>query len=220
VVMNCMVGDSVQKHVYREYRQKHPVLSKLPLPTNRELCIILKKAASGLKHLHQFGLIHRDIACRNILLGALSGNRVENKTEVRISDFGLTRQMEQGTTDKAFQSTVTNFGPLKWMSPESIRDKKYGRATDIYMFGITMWEIFYGMEPYPQMGALKVAHGVVKERLRPVVPGKGATYTDMPDAYETLMGRCWAQKANERPRFEHVLVELQKIEDFGFKRVP
>ena len=219
VVMNCMAGGSVMKLVYRAERDKRS--PKLPLPTNRELCIILKKAASGLKHLHQFELVHRDIACRNILLGKLSNNQVVSKTEVRISDFGLTRQMDNQLGHKAFQKTATNFGPLKWMAPEAIEKKKYGKPSDVYMFGITMWEMFYGMEPYPNASPITVAHGVVHGKLRPTQPGQGASYTEMPDGYYALMKGCWARNHGERPRFDKIIKELEKIEETGFKtRVP
>merc|ERR1712154_728610 len=88
VVMNFMGGGSVQEFAYRKLRMGKPI------PSVAELLVILKKAAAGLKFLHSYGLVHRDIACRNILLGELSNGRVAETTEVRISDFGLTRQME------------------------------------------------------------------------------------------------------------------------------
>jgi len=188
-------------------------------PSNKELCIILKKAASGLKLLHSFGLIHRDIACRNILLGKLFNHKVENSTEVCISDFGLTRQMEHDDSGKgAFQKTMTNFGPVKWMAPEAIHQKKYGKASDVYMFGITMWEIFYGAEPYPGISLMSVANRVITQQLRPNTDGldQSFTYNEMPDAYESLMTRCWAQDPGERLPFSEVITELQKIEDDNY----
>eukprot|EP01084_Bolivina_argentea_P253943 426773_1 len=69
VVMNYMSGGSVQKYVYRKYKSDTD-----KIPTIIELLIILLKAASGIKHLHIYGLIHRDIACRNILLGKIGNN--------------------------------------------------------------------------------------------------------------------------------------------------
>ena len=90
----------------------------------------------------------------------------------------------------------------------------------VVQFGITMWEIFYGMEPYPGMSALQVAHRVVSKGKRPRPPSKDCKHTEMPDAYEILMERCWAQDHGRRPRFDHILKELERIEDFGFQRVP
>merc|ERR1712113_841063 len=201
VVMKYLEGGSVEDYVYRNRNMKE---KQRRTPSNQELCIILKKAASGLKHLHSFGLIHRDIACRNILLGKLFNHKVENNTEVRISDFGLTRQMEHGNGGKGvFQKTTTNFGPIKWMAPEAIKDKKYGESSDVYMFGVTMWEIFYGMEPYPGMNLMKVADRVITKGYRPNTDGtpSGITYTEMPDAYEALMTKCWDKDPLERLPF-------------------
>eukprot|EP01083_Nonionella_stella_P159888 522063_1 len=139
VVMRFMSRNSVQKYVYRSYKKEDDEIA-----TIMELFIMLKKAASGLKFLHRYGLIHRDIACRNILLGEMRFGYVRRLTEVKISDFGLTRQLQYMNKT---QLTQSGMGPLKWMAPESIINKEYSKASDVYMFGITMWEIFYGMEP-------------------------------------------------------------------------
>merc|ERR1712154_559142 len=194
-------GGSVEKYVYRKYKNDTE-----PIPTIIEILIILNKAASGIKHLHAHGLIHRDIACRNILLGKISSNGVDANTEVRISDFGLTRQLDRvdtTTNDANEQKTKSNFGPLKWMSPESIKDKKYSKKSDVYMFGITMWEIFYGMEPYINMLPIQVAMIVVTNNVRPPIlhDRKEYRYTEMPHAYKMLMEDCWAKKPTKRPTF-------------------
>ena len=216
VVMSYMPGDSVQKFVYRNHRK-----STDPLPSIFELLIILRKAASGLKHLHKYGLVHRNIACRNILLGSLNSGKIVQGTEVRISDFGLTRQLLDSENDTA-QKTNSNFGPIKWMAPESIRNKEYNKKSDVFMFGMTMWEIFYGMEPYQDMTAVSVAMGVVNKKLRPssdMDPQKYA-FIEMPDLYDQLMNECWAHKPDDRPPFAKVIINLSQIETNPRRRVP
>ncbi len=214
IVMNWMPGGSVEKYVYRKYKKETDSIA-----TNIELLIILNKAASGIKHLHAHGLIHRDIACRNILLGKINNNKgMDPNTEVRISDFGLTRQLERVNTKNEAtateQKTQSNFGPLKWMSPESIKHKKYSVKSDVYMFGITMWEIFYGMEPYINMLPIQVAMIVVNNHVRPPIlhDREEYRYTDMPHKYKKLMEDCWAQKPVKRPKFEEIINILTQIE--------
>jgi len=214
VVMSYLPGDSVQKYVYRQYRKPNDI------PTIMEILVILRKAASGLKFLHQYGLVHRDVAARNILLGKLSkANRVDSSTEVRISDFGLTRKL---ANDAAEQQTQSNFGPLKWMAPESIRQKQYSKKSDVYMFAITMWEVFFGMEPYVEDSAIDVAMGVTTSNKRPKIKMDAQKYrfTDMPDGYEQLMKRCWHKEPKQRPPFSVIVEEIMKIEENPVRRVP
>merc|ERR1712003_76591 len=103
------------------------------------------------------------------------------------------RELEDKHSDAA-QETSSNFGPLKWMAPESIKDKVYSKKSDVYMFAITMFEIFYGMEPYIDMSAVNVAMGVVTKSVRPSIPDSTKyRYIEMPDGYRELMERCWEQ---------------------------
>eukprot|EP01083_Nonionella_stella_P223446 796339_1 len=217
VVMSYMPGDSVQKHVYRCYKQE-----KAEIPRILELLIILGKAASGLKFLHEYGLVHRDIACRNILLGKIHNNRIETSTEVRISDFGLTRELANKSSDDFIQKTQSTFGPLKWMAPESIKAKEYSKKSDVYMFGITMWEIFYGREPYTDMTAVNVAINVVTKQNRPEIKVDAVQYehTEMPDGYQYVMENCWHQKPQKRPTFTQILTLLSKVATNPVRRAP
>jgi len=211
-----MAGDSVQNYVYRQYKKATD-----PIPTIIELLIILRKAASGLKFLHHHGLVHRDIACRNILLGKIQNDRIETSTEIRISDFGLTRKLN-GDEENA-QKTQSTFGPLKWMAPESIKQKLYSKKSDVYMFGITMYELFYGMEPYLNRTAVEVAMGVVVNGQRPKIfdnTNVNIRCTEMPDAFEQLMRNCWAQKAKQRPSFSQIINYLVRIQANPSKRAP
>eukprot|EP00483_Globobulimina_turgida_P005815 UN05825 len=158
-----------------------------------------------------------------MLLGQIKNNRIEESTEVRIPDFGLTRQL-QNKNDDSTQKTQSNFGPLKWMAPESIKQKEYSKKSDVYMFGITMWELFYGMEPYVNMNAVEVALSVVTKGNRPEIIDDHQKYRfiDMQDAYQSLMERCWDQRAIKRPLFRQIIFDLHCIESYMYniKRAP
>jgi len=210
VVMSYMPGDSVHKYVYRSYKKKTDAI-----PTFKEILIILSKAAAGMNHLHAHGLVHRDIACRNILLGAINERKgVVQSTEVRISDFGLTRKLEDKHMDSAGK-TQSSFGPLKWMAPESIKSKLYSKKSDVYMFGITMYEIFYGAEPYKNMKAVEIAINIVSKNIRPTdvhKDSKDKRQFPMNEGYAELMKECWQKASKKRPDFEQIMKKLQIVE--------
>jgi serine/threonine protein kinase len=87
-------------------------------------------------HLHNNNIVHRDLAARNILLSEVG--------EPKVSDFGMSRLVDNddGNTTKA---TV---GPLKWMAPESLRSREYSKKSDVWSFGVVVWEIVTRQEPY------------------------------------------------------------------------
>ena len=104
MVMEVMNGGSVQEYLYRT--KKNNII------TIEETLEIYTKSCSGLKFLHEYGLVHRDIAARNILLGAIDKNvGITKNTLIKISDFGLSRDLESKTSTK---HTKNNIGPIKW----------------------------------------------------------------------------------------------------------
>ena len=105
---------------------------------------ICKGIASGMAHLHKHKVIHRDLAARNILL--------DDQFTAKISDFGLSRFAEADEN-----KTKSDVGPIKWMSPESIKDKVYSDKSDVWSFGVTLWEVLTRKNPYPQMDLITVA---------------------------------------------------------------
>jgi serine/threonine protein kinase len=115
---------------------------------------ILKGVAAGMYHLHSENVIHRDLAARNILL-------TEEMTP-KVSDFGLSRQKEHQEENV----TKSETGPLKWMSPEALKDRKYSTKSDVWSFGVLVWEVTHRAEPYGNLNPTQAAMGVVYENLR------------------------------------------------------
>jgi serine/threonine protein kinase len=101
---------------------KYVTKKKLDVPTKVS---VLSECARGLYHLHAAGIVHRDIAMRNILVG--------QGGVPKISDFGMSRTI---VGQSAENKTASNVGPLKWMAPESLRDRVYGTKTDVYTYGL------------------------------------------------------------------------------------
>jgi serine/threonine protein kinase len=164
------------------------------------------KACVGLREINKYGLHHRDIAARNILLGAGAyfDNTITIESVVKVTDFGMTRKAEEENENQA-QTTKSDSGPLKWLSPESIQHRIYDEKSDVYMWAITMWEIMYGKEPYENEDAIDVAMKVCMQQHRPEFA------YDLPPGLKSLIEQCWHTNPKQRPPFKDISQNLWSI---------
>ncbi|EQC34976.1 serine/threonine protein kinase [Saprolegnia diclina VS20] len=149
---------------------------------------MLRDAANGLLHLHNNAFLHRDMAARNCL--------VDVDGRVKIGDFGLARR---GAVVDASMSV----GPLKWMAPESLSPPHvFSPASDVFSFGVTMWEVYSGTKPFEGQHALDVAVRVCEGDRLPLqnVP--------IPEAHLELIARCFAPDPMARPSMAEVFAHL------------
>uniref|UniRef100_A0A8C1XIM1 Vascular endothelial growth factor receptor 3 n=1 Tax=Cyprinus carpio TaxID=7962 RepID=A0A8C1XIM1_CYPCA len=161
-------------------------LWKTPLTIEDLICYSFQ-VARGMEFLVSRKCIHRDLAARNILL---SENNV-----VKICDFGLARDIYK---DPDYVRKGNARLPLKWMAPESIFDKVYTSQSDVWSFGVLLWEIFsLGASPYP---GIQIDEDFCK-RL------KDGTRMRAPDNAYGIMLACWQGEPRERPTFP-ALVEI------------
>uniref|UniRef100_G3TFJ0 Vascular endothelial growth factor receptor 1 n=1 Tax=Loxodonta africana TaxID=9785 RepID=G3TFJ0_LOXAF len=150
------------------------------------------QVARGMEFLSSRKCIHRDLAARNILL---SENNV-----VKICDFGLARDIYKNPDYVRKGDTRL---PLKWMAPESIFDKIYSTKSDVWSYGVLLWEIFsLGGSPYPGVQMDEDFCSRLKEGMRMRTP-EYAT----PEIYQ-LMLDCWHKDPKERPRFAELVEKL------------
>jgi hypothetical protein len=102
-----------------------------------ELLQIAYDAACGVMHLHECKIVHRDIAARNVLLAG------KKDLVAKVSDFGMARNLESVYSGVASeQHTAATIGPVKWMAPEQLERMAYSRASDVFAFGVLLYEIF------------------------------------------------------------------------------
>ncbi|PRP83471.1 CLL4A clavata1-like receptor S/T protein kinase protein [Planoprotostelium fungivorum] len=153
------------------------------LPLDQKMKFIMQ-IAQGMLHLHMEKIIHRDLAVRNILL--------TSHLDAKVADFGMSRQ--QDNVDNA-QTTATTIGPIRWMAPEAITERKYSTKTDVFSFGVLVWEIVTNKEPFEGIDNVLVAVAVIKEDARLQIPDD----TDI--LLKKLMDGCWKTAPIERPNF-------------------
>ncbi|CAJ0945375.1 unnamed protein product, partial [Mesorhabditis belari] len=140
------------------------------------------QVCDALSFLSTINIIHRDIAARNILVSAAK--------IAKLSDFGLCRRAK----DLMYSSTKKQAKmPLKWMAPEAIEKAEYSHKSDVWSYGVLLYEVFsYGTVPYPTISSEAVLE-FIKKGNRLEVP------QETPEWMEELMGSCWSLLPNDRP---------------------
>ncbi|XP_074252317.1 ephrin type-A receptor 5 isoform X11 [Saimiri boliviensis] len=160
-----------------------------------QLVGMLRGIAAGMKYLSDMGYVHRDLAARNIL--------INSNLVCKVSDFGLSRVLEDDP--EAAYTTRGGKIPIRWTAPEAIAFRKFTSASDVWSYGIVMWEVVsYGERPYWEMTNQDVIKAV-EEGYRLPSP------MDCPAALYQLMLDCWQKDRNSRPKFDDIVNMLDKL---------
>jgi len=155
---------------------------------------ILSHVAGGMAYLHAQSLVHRDLKSANVLL--------DSSFTAKVSDFGLATAVATAAGESAAGGLC---GTLQYLAPEVLAAvAPHTPASDVYAFGILVWELVTRTPPYPGEDPHTVAGRVVDEGYRPPPP------PNCLQLYRDLMQRCWAQAAAARPSFEEVVAVLAK----------
>ncbi|XP_023131503.1 ephrin type-A receptor 7 isoform X1 [Amphiprion ocellaris] len=182
-----------------------------------QLVGMLRGIAAGMRYLSDMGYVHRDLAARNIL--------VNSNLVCKVSDFGLSRVIDDDpeavyTTTGKMQDIMnliftpatdlhfTEQGgkiPVRWTAPEAIQYRKFTSASDVWSYGIVMWEVMsYGERPYWDMSNQDVIKAI-EEGYRLPAP------MDCPPGLHQLMLDCWQKDRAERPKFDQIVGILDKM---------
>uniref|UniRef100_A0AAR5P5X0 mitogen-activated protein kinase kinase kinase n=1 Tax=Dendroctonus ponderosae TaxID=77166 RepID=A0AAR5P5X0_DENPD len=166
--------------------------------------------ARGMDYLHSrapISLIHRDLKSSNVLLSEAIENDDLNCKTLKITDFGLAREVYQTTR-------MSQAGTYAWMAPEVIRESTFSKGSDIWSYGVLLWELLTGQVPYKGIDTLAVAYGVASNRLTLLIP------TTCPQPWKELMEKCWEADPHNRPSFEQILEDLNEIAHSSFTQTP
>ncbi|OIW19439.1 hypothetical protein TanjilG_09459 [Lupinus angustifolius] len=161
----------------------------------RKRLIIAMDAAFGMEYLHAKNIVHFDLKCENLLVNM----RDPQRPICKIGDLGLSKVKQHTLVSGGVRGT------LPWMAPELLSGKStmVTEKIDVYSFGIVMWEVLTGDEPYADMHSASLIGGIVNNSLRPRTP----TWCD--PEWKSLMESCWASNPTERPSFSEISKKLR-----------
>lgn len=166
--------------------------------------------ATGMDYLHNQAfvpIIHRDLKSSNILiLEPVTRDDLGFKT-LKITDFGLAREWHQTTKMSAA-------GTYAWMAPEVIKLSLFSKSSDVWSFGVLLWELLTGEVPYREIDALAVAYGVAMNKLTLPIP------STCPEPFAQLLTECWSPIPHSRPSFSSILRRLVAIEQSAMFQMP
>ncbi|XP_077160873.1 epidermal growth factor receptor isoform X2 [Paroedura picta] len=150
--------------------------------------------AKGMNYLEERHLVHRDLAARNVL--------VKTPQHVKITDFGLAKLL--GAEEKEYHAEGGKV-PIKWMALESILHRIYTHQSDVWSYGVTVWELMtFGSKPYDGIPASEISTVLEKGERLPQPP------ICTIDVY-MIMVKCWMIDAESRPKFRELIAEFSKM---------
>ncbi|XP_068600342.1 platelet-derived growth factor receptor beta-like [Brachionichthys hirsutus] len=178
------------------------LLSDSPLLTPCDLISFSYQVSQAMDFLSTRNCVHRDLAARNVLV-------CEGKL-VKVCDFGLARDLMK---DQDYIARGSSFLPVKWMSPESIFQSIYSSQSDVWSYGVLLWEIFsLGGRPYPDLPMTQEFYSALKRGYRMSRPDHAAH-----DIFN-LMKRCWEEEPQSRPSFSSLVVSFGNMLTDDYKK--
>ncbi|XP_076795140.1 tyrosine-protein kinase SYK isoform X2 [Arvicanthis niloticus] len=160
---------------------------------DKNIIELVHQVSMGMKYLEECNFVHRDLAARNVLL--------VTQHYAKISDFGLSKALR--ADENYYKAQTHGKWPVKWYAPECINYYKFSSKSDVWSFGVLMWEAFsYGQKPYRGMKGSEVTAMLEKGERMGCPPG-------CPREMYDLMNLCWTYDVENRPGFTAVELRLR-----------
>lgn len=172
------------------------------------------QVSHGMYYLHEQALpnrvpiIHRDLKSSNILLSEDASEHRLGDIILKLTDFGLARELEKTTHEMSAAGTYSH------MPPEVIKSSTYSKASDVWSFGVLLWELLTGEVPYKGIDPLAIAYGVAVNKLTLPIP------STCPDIFSNLIHACWHTDPHKRLTFEQIIERLTEISNSSFATTP
>ncbi|KAL9865386.1 inactive tyrosine-protein kinase 7 isoform 2-T2 [Geothlypis trichas] len=178
------------KQFLRISKSKDESLKPQPLTTKHKVSLCTQ-VALGMEHLSNGRFVHRDLAARNCLVSA--------QRQVKVSSLSLSKDVYNSEYYHFRQAWI----PLRWMPPEAVLEDEFSTKSDVWSFGVLMWEVFtHGEMPYTPLADDEVLAGLQSGKTK-LPPPEGC-----PSRLAKLMQRCWAPSPKDRPSFSELATTL------------
>eukprot|EP00062_Callorhinchus_milii_P014320 gi/632963423/ref/XP_007897871.1/ PREDICTED: proto-oncogene tyrosine-protein kinase ROS [Callorhinchus milii] len=196
IILELMEGGDLLTYL----RESRTVPLRRSLLDVTDLLDISLDVSKGCTYLEKMHFVHRDLAARNCLVSTKKYDN-PNRT-VKIGDFGLARDVYK---NDYYRKRGEGLLPVRWMAPESLIDGVFTNYSDVWSFGVLLWEIAtLGQQPYQTYSNLEVLHFVRSG-------GRLETPSNCPDDVYSLMLKCWHREPKKRPSFRYIQDKLEQL---------
>ena len=180
-----------------------PLLNDVSFSSAQTLLQMALEIADGMAYLSSRprSIVHRDLAARNCLL---TGDNI-----VKVGDFGRARDVYES---EYYRQTFRGMVPVRWMPPESLRDGEYVSKSDVWSYGVVMWEMAtLAEEPYQGMRHDEVVHYIINDA------GKPEIRPSFSETMKEVMDMCWKRYPDDRPSFMEICRHLDRFANDRFR---
>lgn len=197
VILEYVAGGTLQEFLRKSRSEQHykNLHGDSQTLSSRDLTSFAYQIAKGMEYLSSKKVIHRDLAARNILIDA-------SDQTCKVADFGFARDV---MANNIYERKSEGRLPIRWMAPESLYDNIYTSKSDVWSFGVLMWEIVtLGSVPYPGLHASEVMKRV-RDGYRLEKP------EHCKRELHNIMVKCWDKSADERPSFIDLVQDFELL---------